>query len=179
MGSLFGGSTSRLYQQNQQIQNQLFDLQQQSYDDEAAALIQEGELLNQDAQNAAEQKVNEVKNVMADQAVAYLNSGVTLADTPLDVIDRTRRAGLREATALYNRGEAQRSLYTRRAQQIRSAGRASILGQRYGQGVEQARNEMAANRAFGNTAYNLIGQGLYRAGTPLVSNLWGALKSLF
>jgi len=179
MGSLFGGSTSRLYQQNQQVQDQLFSLQQQTYDSEADALIREGELLNQDAQNAAEQKVNEVKNVMAEQAVAYLNSGVTLADTPLDVIDRTRRAGLREASALYTRGEAQRGLYAARAQQTRSVGRASILGQRYGQGVEQARNEMAANRAFGNTAYGLIGQGLYKAGTPLVTNLWGALKSLF
>lgn len=179
MGSLFGGSTSRLYQQNQQVQNQLYDLQQQTYDSEAAALTQEGELLYQDAQNAADQKVNETKNFMADQAVAYLNSGVTLADTPLDVIDRTRRAGLREAEALATRGAAQRSLYARRAQQTTATGRASILGQRYGQGVEQARNEMAANRAFGNTAYGLIGQGLYKAGTPLVTNLWGALKSLF
>lgn len=177
MGSLFSGSTSRLYTQQQEIQNQLFQSQQVAYDDEAAALESQGELMRLDSENAAMQKEREVKNVMADQAVAYLNSGVTLEGTPLDVIDQTRRHGFEEVKSILARGVAAQDLYARRAQGTRSQGRASILGQRYGLGVEQSQREMAANRAFGNTAYGLIGQGLFKAGTPLVQSLWNALKN--
>lgn len=152
-------------------------MQQANYDAEGAALEREGELIQQDAEIAARQKENEVKNVMADQAVAYLNSGVTLDGTPLDVIDRTRRQGYEEVTALRSRGASLADIYRRRGQITRSTGRAAILGSRYQQGVEEARNEMAINRTFGNSALSLIGQGVFRAGTPLVRDLWNAIKN--
>lgn len=179
MGSLFGGSTSRLYTQQQAIQNQMYAAQQQAYEGEAALLDQEGDLAYQDAQLAMEQKIREGKSVAADQAVAYLNSGVTLDGTPLDVIGRTIELTRQEAVAIGTQGARRQALYRGRAAQTRSAGRASILGQRYTAGVDQAQTEMAANRAFGSAAYNLIGQGVLRGGAPLVSNLWGALKSYF
>lgn len=116
------------------------------YNQEASATEQEGELLRQDAENAAKQKAREAGTFQSNQVLQYLNSGVSIEGSPIQVLEKTRSLAQEEVDSLIKRGDAQKQLAMIRAAGIRatgaqaaSQGRAAMFGSLFtaaGQGIE-------------------------------------------
>ena len=95
---------------------------------EADLMDEQAELIRQETQRDAERKTLEGRRFAARQALSFLKSGVTLEGTPLEVLDFTLNETQREVDAFTRQGQARARLQERRAANLRSSGRASLIG---------------------------------------------------
>lgn len=95
---------------------------------EAGLLEEQGALAQAEADEEARAHANDVRKFSRTQALSFLKNGVSLAGSPLLVLDETLTEGQKEATSIAKSGAAQRSLYNARAYNARSEGRAKLIG---------------------------------------------------
>ena len=97
-------------------------------DAEANLIEQEGRLVADEAQAEAQRVANDRRKFRKKQKVAFLKNGISLAGSPLLVIDETIRESQAEVNSIARRGTAQARLAFARAAQTRTAGRVALLG---------------------------------------------------
>lgn len=85
-------------------------------------------LMEQEAQIAAAQRAREVELFRGKQSISYMDAGVKLEGTPLQMLEETRRLGKQEIDALMTRGKMQSALMKQQAQMTRKAGRNAFFG---------------------------------------------------
>ena len=160
--SLFGGSkytpSTNPYETNYGAYSSFLELQNQANDEEASLIDRQAQLSLEEALTEALHKKRDGEAFRSQQALDYLGSGVTLEGTPLVVLEDTRKKVDEEANAIYNRGAAEYELGRRKAQLVRTQGRASVLGQQLDYSNksmafnnEQQTNRIAANAKSGQT----------------------------
>jgi hypothetical protein len=103
-----------------------------------------GRLLRMEAEADAERYAEQARGFKATQAQAFLKSGVTLEGSPLDILDETARVASENLSAMRSRAQAEQNQANAQAGQLRSQGRAALIGGIAGAGSTAA---MAAYRA--------------------------------
>ena len=99
---------------------------------EALLIEEQGALQQQEAVTEAQRQATESRKFRKKQKVAFLKNGITLAGSPLLVIEETRRESQEEVNATVRRGNAQASLAFQQAAMTRNSGRAALLGGIFG-----------------------------------------------
>jgi hypothetical protein len=89
---------------------------------EAAQLEVNAQIAAEEAARDADKIARDGRNFMAEQAVAYGASGVTLEGSPLLVLDDTRRKAQEEVDATYRRGQQVAAAMKTQAQITREFG---------------------------------------------------------
>lgn len=95
---------------------------------EASALEEQGRIAREEANREAQLHAADVRRFQRTQAVAFTKNGVTLAGSPLLVLDDTVARGQEEVDSIVRSGDAQGRLYNQNASQARSKGRSALLG---------------------------------------------------
>ena len=102
--------------------------QQQAFNTEADALEEQGKLQQAEAEEEAIRTAKENKALRKKKALLYNFAGVTLAGSPMLVLQTQVTEDLKEETSIVNRGKAQNRLARKRADIARNKGRAAIVG---------------------------------------------------
>jgi hypothetical protein len=110
-GQIYGG-----YQANQAAKR------------EANLMEMQGQIAQSEADTEAAAHARDVRQFSRNQALSFLKNGVSLAGSPLLVVDETLTEGQKEATSIAKKGAAERNLYNERAYNTRSEGRAKLIG---------------------------------------------------
>lgn len=118
-----GGTIYSGYQQNQAAKR------------EASLEEEQGRLAQEEADREAAAHAEDVRKFSRVQALSFLKNGVTLAGSPLLVLDETLKKGQEEADSIAKSGAAQRNLYNQRAYNTRSEGRAALVGSLFSAGA--------------------------------------------
>lgn len=95
---------------------------------EAAAQEEQGRIQAAEAQAEAQRVANDRRKFRKKQKAAFLKNGITLAGSPLLVLEETRRESQEEVDAIVRRGNAQSRLAFQRASITRAKGRSALLG---------------------------------------------------
>lgn len=114
---------------------------------EAGLLREQGAIAQSEADSEAASHARDVRRFAADQSLAFLSNGVTLAGSPLLVLDDTITQGQKEVDSITRSGNAQRSLFNQRADITRNQGRAALIG-----GLGQAAGTVATTSVYGKQA---------------------------
>jgi len=99
---------------------------------EAKLLEAQGVLTQEEAVAEANRVANDRRKFRKKQKVAFLKNGITLAGSPLLVIEETRRESQMEVDAIVRRGRAQASLAFQQAAITRGGGRAALVSGIFG-----------------------------------------------
>lgn len=110
---------------------------------EANLLEQQGALQQEEAVAEAQRVANDRRKFRKKQKVAFLKNGITLAGSPLLVIEETRRESQLEVDAIVRRGRAQASLAFQQAAITRGGGRAALIS-----GIFSAASTVVVGSAF-------------------------------
>lgn len=94
---------------------------------EASRLNEQADLALQQANLEAAQTERGTRSFASSQASGYLNSGVTLEGSPMEVIATTLMRGQEEADAARKRGQAQQNLIRMQAGQTKKTGLMNLL----------------------------------------------------
>jgi hypothetical protein len=95
---------------------------------EAKALQEQGRLAQEAADAEAQSHATDVRRFAANQSLAFLANGVSLAGSPLLVLEDTVKQGQAEVDSITRSGNAQNALYNQRATNTRNSGRAALIG---------------------------------------------------
>lgn len=95
---------------------------------EASALRDQGQLASDEANAEAASHAQDVRRFAANQSLAFLSNGVSMAGSPLLVLDDTITQGQNEVNSIVKSGDAQKRLYNQRADNTRNQGRAALIG---------------------------------------------------
>jgi len=95
---------------------------------ESALLAEQGRIAQEQADEEAKSHAQDVRRFAAGQSLSFLANGVSLAGSPLLVLDDTYKQGQKEVDAIVKSGKSQASLYTQRANITANEGRASLIG---------------------------------------------------
>ncbi len=96
--------------------------------EESRALKDEAALARQEDLEEAARLDKEHRKFLALQSVMFLKGGVTLAGSPLLVLEETREEKERQVEAQKSRAEARYNLGRARADIVSNAGRARLIG---------------------------------------------------
>lgn len=114
----------------------------------------EADLQGEQASIAREESIANAERVAADrkdflkrQKLAFIKSGVSLAGSPLLVLETTRSESQKEVDAIAKRGRAQETVLLKQASQTRSGGRAALIG-----GFGRAAGTVTTGAVQGKTA---------------------------
>lgn len=118
---------------------------------EATALNDQAVLARSEAYSDAEIHATQVRKFAANQKSAFLKNGVTLAGSPLFVLDDTYDTGQKEVDSIARRGTAIGNLYDQKASIMRNEGRASFIG-----GITSGAGSV------GNAGIQAYGAGLFQ-----------------
>lgn len=119
IGSAIAGVGSKVYsgyQQNQAAKR------------EASLMEDQGRIEQEEAAAEAQRRADEVRKFSRVQGLSFLKNGVSLAGSPLLVLDETLTQGQQEVDAITRSGDAKRTLYNRKAANTRASGRSALLG---------------------------------------------------
>lgn len=94
---------------------------------ESSAMQQQGDLYLHEALLTADQTAEQGRQFQAEQKMNFVTSGVSLAGSPLIVLDDTSNKVRQEIEAIKARGQAQRDLSYARAAIAQREGRAGFL----------------------------------------------------
>lgn len=120
---------------------------------EANLLMDQSRLAQEEALADAKRQADEGRQFIKNQKLAFLKNGVTLAGSPLLVLEETTRIKQEEVNATVRRGNAQSRFYAAQADIARRGGRASLISG-IGGGVASAGSMFASG----------ANQGLFSAG---------------
>lgn len=122
--------------------------QAKSASKQTAALQEEqGRIASLEAQREAAQTVENAQKFRDRQILAYMKSGVTLAGSPLLVLEETITKSDEEADAIRKRGEATQRLAYSEASITRRTGRSQYIS-----GITGAVGTLGSNYATGRAA---------------------------
>lgn len=99
----------------------------QSAKKEASAMEAQAQLVQQEADTEALSHAKDVRRFAANQSLAFLANGVSLAGSPLLAIQDTVNQGQEEVNSITRSGNARAKLYNTQAAIKRNEGRASFL----------------------------------------------------
>lgn len=162
-------------------------LQSQLVEQNAQAQELQAQNVMADAELDAAQLAREAAQFREDQALAYDNSGVLLAGSPLLVLESTRSLAQQEIDAVSKRALNQAKLYQVQAGIIRNEGRAQLLGASTTYNTKQAQERIAAGQkpitssplleALGSVASGIAGiaPGLIKRGRAKIPKLGGSV----
>lgn len=94
---------------------------------EASALQEQGRLAQEESLREAQLHADDVRRFHRSQSVAFTKNGVSLAGSPLLVLDETVSRGQEEVDSIVKSGNAQQNLYNQNAQQAKNKGRAALI----------------------------------------------------
>lgn len=114
---------------------------------EAGLMEEQGGLAQEEADREAALHARDVKRFRSQQAVAFTKNGVSLAGSPLLVLEDTRATGQEEVDSIVKSGAAERTLYNQRATITRGQGRAALIG-----GIGQGFSTVAGGVSTGKKA---------------------------
>jgi len=100
--------------------------QKESFDAEANLLEDQGRINAEESQAEAQRVANDRRKFRKKQKLAFLKNGVTLAGSPLLVLEETAFESQQEVNAIARRGTAQAKLQFQSAAIKRSTGRSAI-----------------------------------------------------
>lgn len=95
---------------------------------EAGFLQEQGRIAQQEADREAALHAEDVRKFQRNQAVAFTKNGVSLAGSPLLVLDETTSKGQEEVDSIVRSGAAERTLYNQRGVMAKNQGRAALIG---------------------------------------------------
>ncbi len=95
---------------------------------EADRLDQQAQLINAEAQEEALRVSKERERFRKKQKLAFLKSGVTLAGSPLLILEETKRESAKEVEAIRRRGRAGLFFGQLQARQTKALGRSKLIG---------------------------------------------------
>lgn len=95
---------------------------------EANLLRDQGQIAQEEAYVESQRRADEVRKFAKTQKLAYLKNGVSLAGSPLLVIDETFQQGQEEVNAIVKSGVSQNRMLRKKAEIVRNEGRAALLG---------------------------------------------------
>ncbi len=136
---------------------------------QASALRSQASLVRAETAAEIERYKISASRYKASQKMAYIKSGVQIEGSPLDVLDETARTASENISAIRAQGEAEATKLTSQARQVRSAGRAALVG-----GFTKAAGLYAMYGDFGATKGP--GTGMYNPGSNL--NLYSNTSEL-
>lgn len=114
---------------------------------EASALEEQGLLEQQESLREAQLHADDVRRFHRTQAVAFTKNGVSLAGSPLLVLDDTVSRGQEEVDSIARSGDAARRLRNQQASKTRNQGRASLIGS-IGQAAGTVVSGMSATKSL-------------------------------
>ncbi len=94
---------------------------------EASRLNQQAELALEQSNLEAQQTANSVRSFRSSQASGYLNSGVLLEGSPLEVLANTVNKGNQEIELIQKQGQARQTLMRQQASQVGRSGWMNLL----------------------------------------------------
>jgi len=103
-------------------------IEQESFDEEAQAVQLQGQITLEESRVEAERVAEINRRFGEQQKVNFLKSGVTLAGSPLLVLEETARESAKEVAAIERRGLAQFGLASAKARILKKKGRARLIG---------------------------------------------------
>lgn len=127
--------------------------QKKAADAEADLQREQGVIASQEAQAESQRVANSRRKFRKKQKLAFLKNGVTLAGSPLLILEETIRESQAEVNAIARRGSAQAQLAFKRAAITENTGRAALLSGVFGavntvgKGVKKSQKQAAG--AFG------------------------------
>lgn len=139
-------------------------------DAEASLLEEQGVLQAQEAQDEAIRVANDRRKFRKSQKLAYLKNGVSLAGSPLLVLETTRAESQAEVNSIARRGTAQASLAFANAAQTRTAGRVALLGGFFSAAGKAATGAFAAASLGGGASAGAATTTSASAGAGTVQN---------
>lgn len=95
---------------------------------EAKAIEEQGRLQQEEATAEATAHAQDVRRFAANQSLSFLANGVTLAGSPLLVLEDTVMQGQNEVDSIVRSGNAARRLAGEKAENTRASGRAALIG---------------------------------------------------
>lgn len=95
---------------------------------EAALLEEQGRTAQEQADAEAASHATDVRRFAANQSLAFLANGVSLAGSPLLTIEDTVKQGQAEVDSITKSGNAQRTLYNQKSEITKNQGRAALIG---------------------------------------------------
>lgn len=119
---------------------------------EANSLNDQAVLARSEAYSDAEIHATQVRKFAANQKSAFLKNGVTLAGSPLFVLEDTYSTGQDEVNSIAKRGTAIGNLYDQKATIMRNEGRSSFIG-----GITSGAGSV------GNAGIQAYGAGLFQS----------------
>lgn len=158
------------YQQAQSPFDQALQMQTQAYAQEADLYDRQAQIALEEAGQDAEAKQRDASQVEAQQLLNYQGSGImAVGGTPLEVANQTRKLADQEVQAILRRGAAQADLFRMKGGNVRSAGRADILGARAKFSAQDAQTQIQSIQSRGPGTLELLGSALATMGGALVS----------
>jgi len=103
-------------------------IEQEAFQEEARAVQLQGAIAQEESEAEAD-RVSEINRRFGEQQkVNFLKSGVTLAGSPLLVLEETAAESAKEVAAIRKRGRAQFGLASAKARSLRKQGKARLIG---------------------------------------------------
>ena len=136
---------------------------------EADLLEEQGLIQQEEAVAEAQRIANDRRKFRKKQKIAFIKNGVTLAGSPLLVLEETRRESQEEVDAIVRRGRAQAALAFQQAALTRGSGRAALLG-----GIFGAATSLAIGGFLGAKA-GIFSKSTSTAANTSAGSLSGAL----
>jgi len=96
--------------------------------EEADDIEFQAQLQREESQEEADRLDKKNKKFLAMQSLRFLKGGVTLADSPLIILQETREESAKESGAVRKRGKALFSFGIRKAARTRASGRSAFIG---------------------------------------------------
>jgi len=100
--------------------------------EEAEDLRFQAQIKKEESDIEAERLKTKHKKFLARQSLMFVKSGVTLAGSPLRVLEETRTEAEKEVSAVRRVGQAQFDLGQRKAARVSKAGRSAFIGSLFG-----------------------------------------------
>lgn len=119
---------SAAYQRYGSMYRDTANLQNQAFQDEAAAQDEEAARVADETGTAAYNTARDADDFIKEQALAYSGAGVLPTEgSPVEVMNETRRRAQENVDAITRRGMATSSLLRRKGAQYRNQGRLNLL----------------------------------------------------
>lgn len=115
---------------------------------EAAAQESQAELIKLESDVEADRVAKANAKFKQRQKMLFIRSGISLAGSPLLILEETERESQQEVSAIRARGTAQQALGFAQAQQTKNIGRAKLVGS-FGQATAGALESVAFGQEAG------------------------------
>ena len=114
---------------------------------EASLLEEQGQIARDEADAEASRVAEANSKFIKRQKLAFLKNGVSLAGSPLLILDESQAESAKQVAAIQKSGQSQQTLAQRKAKITKSAGRAALVGSVFQAGGQAASGFVAGKEA--------------------------------